>query len=484
MLRRAMNGRIVGALAVGLLGCGGCGSTIDDLFCADEGCAWGPGEWERLQTLTGLRAPPPDPSNRYAADPAVARLGQRLFFDPGFAGRARQIDSLRRPTTVGRAPVDQPLRLGCFSCHDLDRGGIDTSSLPGNVSIGAGVTDVNAPPAINAAQHRVQFWNGRVTSLWALNVVVGESEITMNGTRLQTLREVARRYGDEVDALFGAVLPPGWRDRAARLPPEGKPGRMAGCQPGEASEPAGDSYDCLGEDDQRLATMVYVLWAKALAAYESRLASDDSPFDRFMRQGPRSTLISERAKHGARLFVGKAGCLDCHNGPLLSDDDFHDVGVPQSGPGVPTEAECPAGADCDCVSGRACLPWGAYNGVAWQTDVGARAVGLIEQYADGPPPGAVPAHAADELKGAWRTPSLRDVALTAPYMHDGVYATLEEVLWHYNTGGRGVRAAAVGTPSAKLKPLGLAADEVADLIEFLRTLTGAPLPADLRGLPR
>ena len=60
------------------------------------------------------------------------------------------------------------------------------------------------------------------------------------------------------------------------------------------------------------------------------------------------------------------------------------------------------------MSGRACLPWGAYNGVAWQTDVGARAVMLIEQYRDGPPPGAVPAHAGDELKGAWRIVGWRE----------------------------------------------------------------------------
>ena len=83
------------------------------------------------------------------------------------------------------------------------------------------------------------------------------------------------------------------------------------------------------------------------------------------------------------------------------------------------------------------------------------------------------------LRGAWRTPSLRDVALTAPYMHDGVYPTLRDVLWHYNTGGRSAPAVRVGTPAVAIKPLGLAEANLDDLQAFLESLTGAPLPAKL-----
>ncbi len=82
------------------------------------------------------------------------------------------------------------------------------------------------------------------------------------------------------------------------------------------------------------------------------------------------------------------------------------------------------------------------------------------------------------LKGAWRTPSLRDVALTPPYMHDGYYRTLEEVVWHYNVGGASSATSQFDKSPARavqLKALGLREDEQADLVEFLKTLTGAPL---------
>jgi cytochrome c peroxidase len=84
------------------------------------------------------------------------------------------------------------------------------------------------------------------------------------------------------------------------------------------------------------------------------------------------------------------------------------------------------------------------------------------------------------LKGAWRTPSLRDVALTPPYMHDGYYRTLEEVVWHYNVGGAPSGSGQfekMPAHAVQVKPLGLRDDEQADLVEFLKTLTGAPLDA-------
>jgi cytochrome c peroxidase len=88
------------------------------------------------------------------------------------------------------------------------------------------------------------------------------------------------------------------------------------------------------------------------------------------------------------------------------------------------------------------------------------------------------------LIGAWRTPSLRNVALTAPYMHDGLYQTLEEVIEHYNRGGDGSGAGAAAADggaggdrlAVPIKPLDLADDERHDLVAFLKTLTGAPLP--------
>ena len=453
---------LVAALALAA-GCGG----VDRLFCESEGCDWRPDEWRRVAALANAPPVPPDRTNRWADDPAAIALGRKLYFDVSFSGTSRLADSIRRPTTGGRAPAGQPINVSCATCHDLKHGGADVSSVPGNVSVGAGSTDVNALSVLNAAHRRTVFWNGRLDSLWALNLVVGESDTTMNGTRLQTAHVLADRYADDVQSVFSSVLAPDWRERARALPPSGKPGAPA--------------YDALPTSDQALATTLLVVWAKAIAAYERQLVSRDSDFDRFVAEGPRSTRISSGAKRGARLFVGKAGCIDCHGGPLLTDDRFHNVGVPQGGPAVPLVSDCPAGSVCDCTgAGKNCLPWGAYNGLLWIRDTGPKWFPIIDAWNDDPAarPRAPQVTPFDEsLKGAWRTPSLRDVAVTAPYMHDGLYQTLEDVVWHYNTGGRSEVANAVGTPAAQLKPLGLSAGEVSDLVEFLRTLTGAPVDA-------
>jgi cytochrome c peroxidase len=468
-----------------------CGPWADDLSCAPQGCGWSQGEWGRITSLAdrpvgggpGLGPLPTDPSNAWADDPAAARLGQAFFFDAAFSGLSRQLDALKRPTTLGRAPVDQPSGVSCATCHDLLRGGTDVTSSPGHVSVGAGLTDVNALPVVNAARRRTLFWNGRMESLWGLNALVGESDTTMNGSRLQTAHALASStYGDRVQTVFGRALPGDWRARVARWPARGKPGRGDGCQAGDAREPYQDAFECLSPMDQELATRLLVLWAKALAAYGRLLESRDSAFDRFVAEGPRSGAIDARARRGARLFVGKAGCIDCHGGPLLTDERFHNIGVPQTGVGVPTVAECVVGSPCDCVGGAGCLPWGRLWGLQWQRDPAVVWLDLVQDYRDdaGAPPPAATGELDRRLLGAWRTPSLRDVALTAPYMHDGAYRSIEEVLWHYNTAGRGVSAGAVGVPAVQLKPLGLSEDELGDLAAFLKTLTGAPVPDALR----
>ena len=109
--------------------------------------------------------------------------------------------------------------------------------------------------------------------------------------------------------------------------------------------------------DQRLATRVYVNFAKAIAAYEMTLVSQNSPFDQWAEAGfPTTGPLSLSAQRGAQLFVGKAACAECHAGPLFTDNKFHAIGVPQIGQYVPLTSECPAGAFCDCVSNDFNLP--------------------------------------------------------------------------------------------------------------------------------
>jgi cytochrome c peroxidase len=476
----------VGLLLVGLAGCG---KLADSLFCESQGCDWRPGEWQRVAALANPGPPPEDKSNGYVGNSAAELLGQAFFFDPAFSGQASGVDAINRPAPSSRTPACPPmLGISCASCHDLGRAGIDTTSLPGQVSVGAGWTDVNALAVVNAAYRPVVFWNGRADSLWALNAVVAESPTTLNGNRLRTVHQIADRYAGFYQQVFGA-----WDDATrasiAGLPANGKPKDHG-------------AFDALSDAQKDLATGILVNWAKAIAAYEYRLTSAQSPFDQFVAEGPKSTRISEAAKRGARLFVGKGACIDCHGGPQLTDEQFHNIGVPQTGTAVPKVEDCPASNDppnaaCDCVSADAlkCAPWGAYDGLRRlrTTDANSpirnaflRTSKWSSNTNDTSRQAYIDIPLTDDLKGAWRTPSLRNVALTAPYMHDGRYATLEDVIWHYNTGGRNAGPEQVNPDgiAPEIKPLMLTEGEVGDLVAFLESLTGAPVREELTVAPK
>jgi cytochrome c peroxidase len=272
-------------------------------------------------------------------------------------------------------------------------------------------------------------------------------------------------------------------------------------------QPYNDAWDCMQLADQLLATRIYVNFAKAIAAYEFTLLSRSAPFDKwadagFPQTGP--AALSPSAQRGAHLFVGKAACAECHAGPLFTDNKFHAIGVPQLGDYVPTTAECPAGGWCDCVSDDSgvpenCLPFGARDGLrklranrfrrdsTWSDDEECRrhfALHTDVNYAADHPTecdGRVAWYSVamtDDLKGRWKTPGLRDVALTGPYMHDGVYKTLREVIVHYNDGGvHQLGGETIGVIDEKIKPLNLTEQEIDDLVAFLESLTGTIDPA-------
>lgn len=149
----------------------------------------------------------------------------------------------------------------------------------------------------------------------------------------------------------------------------------------------------------------------ALGTYQRTLVSQTTAYDR-ARTGD-STALSDAARRGLRLFAGRAGCAACHAGPLLTDASFADNGL----------ARNPAD------SGRA---------------------RITLQHADA---------------YRFRVPSLRAAATTAPYMHDGRFATLGEVVDHYDRGGSGLTG-----QDGRIRPLHLTPEERADLVAFLQTL--------------
>lgn len=173
-------------------------------------------------------------------------------------------------------------------------------------------------------------------------------------------------------------------------------------------------------DDQITAEKI----AMAIATYERTVISGEAPFDRWIK-GDRDA-ISASAERGFKLFNGKARCAACHSGWRFTDDSFHDIGL----------------ADDDL--GR-----------------GAELPGIVK------------------MRHAFKTPGLRNIDQRAPYMHDGSFETLEEVVEHYDGGG-------IQRPSLSedMKPLGLTTEEKRDLVAFMESLTSDDDPVTFVQLPR
>jgi cytochrome c peroxidase len=192
----------------------------------------------------------------------------------------------------------------------------------------------------------------------------------------------------------------------------------------------------------------------AIAAYEATLVAGNSRFDRW-RYGKEAAALSDAEQQGYRLFAGKGRCTACHligeQHALFSDGAFHVTGAGQA-PAGGRSFRVPLAPGVQAVVTEAEL--------APYSPTPAPDLGRFEITLD----------PAD--RHAFKTPSLRNVARTAPYMHDGALASLEEVLDFYDRGGGDV----VGR-SERLAPLGLTAQEKRTLVAFLRSLDGTGLPA-------
>jgi cytochrome c peroxidase len=472
---RAATSVVLTLSALSLAPLAGCGKWADKLACGEDDCFFTEAEWSRVAGLANVTATPPprDPSNEVlpsddawmaahtggasALDIPAVKLGWLLYHDAALSGGRYDKDSLGREAPSPRPTTCGGIDVSCATCHDPQRYGSDFTSVPRNVSDGAGFYDVNIQQTLNAARFDILYWNGRADALWAQAAQVMESAVSMNGDRLNTVAVLRAKYPDLYATVFTDPLD-ALPSAADGLPAHGKPTVAA--------------YDSLPQATRDTVTRVHANAAKAIGAYEWFLSSDGSAFDKFVNAGPSSDLISPSAKRGLKLFVGRASCIDCHRTPLFSDGRFHNIGVPQAGDHVPTVPECDNDkCNCSPVTSPSCLPSGAFGGLEkLKTQAFGRCKTDPPCFDDGMPD--------MKMLGAWRTPSLRDVAMTGPYMHDGVYATLTDVVWHYDQGGS---TPALGT--SELSPLGLSEQDRDDLVAFLETLTGEPGPADLVAPP-
>ncbi|MCA9292915.1 MAG: hypothetical protein KDA20_03785 [Phycisphaerales bacterium] len=405
---------------------------------------------KHLEPLTDADFPAPNA--------AKEELGKLLFFDKVLSGN---------------------MNISCATCHHpLTATGDGLSLSIGEGGRGLGVirdtgtaddavherVPRNAPPVfmLGHKDFTVMFHDGRVSGD-AVNGFVSPAGSDLpsgldNALAVQAMfpvtsgTEMAGQGGENDIADHGADLPAIWESLAQRLR--------------DIPEYV-DLFKAAYSDVNNANDITYVHAANAIAAFEGTAwRADNSPFDQWLRGDNRA--MTRDALRGAKLFYGKANCASCHSGVLQTDLDFHAIGIPQIGPGKGDNA--PGFSDGHDDFGR-------------------------ERVTGNP-----------EDRCRFRTPTLRNVALTGPWGHDGAYDSLEAVVRHHLDPIRSLyyyEAGQMVLPSrtdldaidltvfssddrmyalastCEITPVSLSDDEVAQVIEFLRALTD-PTQIDLR----
>ncbi|HSK88662.1 MAG TPA: cytochrome c peroxidase, partial [Anaerolineales bacterium] len=396
------------------------GLTLLIASCAFIGqTRWHDDELATLKTLWigNLPSLPVDPSNKYADDPHAARFGQKLFFDTRFSSNGK---------------------VACATCHLPEQLFQDGTPL----AHGVGTTNRRTMTIIGTAYSPWLFWDGRKDSQWAQALGPLESPVEHGGNRTLYAHLIAKFYADEYTALFGPL--PDLSD----LPRNAGP---------VADAQAAANWEAMSPSDRETVTRIYVNMGKSIAAYERHLNPDASRFDQYveaiLNNDPLAEeILTPNELAGLKLFIGKANCTNCHSGPLFTNNDFHNTGVPPAKD----------------------LPEDLGRGMGAQ-QVLADEFNCLSRYSDAQPDQCLELKflVIDEhqQERQFKPPSLRNVTQRGPFMHAGQFATLEEVLRHYNTAPE----APVG--HSELEPLNLDEKQIAQLIAFLKTLD-SPIHAE------
>ena len=398
-------------------------------------------QFDQIKQLGPLPDLPPDTTNKYADNPMAAAFGQQLFFEKSYAGKL----TMAEPTL---GAVNDTGKVACASCHDVTHYWTDTRSKPNNMSQGVKWTTRNAPTLVNVAYYQWNSWGGKEDSLWYQGANGCESGVNFGGNRLEYAHMLYAKYRDKYNALFPVPLDPALditAPDAARFPVNGAPGTTGSTLA---------AWQGMTAADQDIINTIMANAGKAIEAYERRLISRNAPIDKYIAGD--YTALSPAAKRGLALFIGKAACVDCHSGPAMTDNKFHNTGVPQAGINTPAVDNGRFDEIPKTLSNN-------FNTASKFSD--DQALGKAKLMNLTP---------TDDLKGQFRTGMLRQIEMTGPYMHTGSLQTLEDVMRFYNWGGGD--AGFAGTKSAAMVPLLLTDGEQADLVAFLHALTGDPPP--------
>ncbi|HTA91625.1 MAG TPA: cytochrome c peroxidase [Polyangiaceae bacterium] len=386
---------------------------------------------DQLKAIMLPAALPAARGNDHAGDFNSSLLGFHVFFDSRFS----QNENVR-----------------CESCHSVDFGFDDDQPVP-VAGLGPGVR--NAPTIFNAARYETFFWDGRADTLWSQPLFAFENPNEMGFTRLEIVHLLNAVYGDEYGAAFGTL--PDFSDMT-RFPAQGAPGNPA--------------FDAMAPADQTLVNSVVANIGKALEAYERNVATGPSIVDEYLlstfggadaggygdagsaapyggNSDAGSGTMTAQQVHGMVVFA-KSGCPACHSGPQLSDNQFHNLGVPAA----PGQAPDPGHSDAAIAT----LDNNPFNSAG--------------PFFDGADGSAAQVVSAPAVLGGFRTPSLRNLPSSAPYGHNGTFAAIGDIVDFHLQGGGTDPNGYVGTIDPLLQPQTLSTDDRAALLEFLNALAG------------
>ena len=361
---------------------------------------WSDAEVALLQSLWLENLPPlpPDPSNAVADNVDAAEFGRLLFFDPRLSANGA---------------------IACSTCHQPERR--FTDGLPKGQALGQ--SGRNTMTIVGTAYSPWLYWDGRRDSQWAQALSPLEDPNEHGTSREQVVSLIAgdATYRTKYESLFG-TLP--------------------------------------DAPDEQAVDRVFANVGKVLAAFERTIMPLTSRFDEYVGaivagdDERQRSLFNDDEARGLRLFIGEAQCTQCHNGPLFTNNEFHNTGVLSAVGEVPDKGR---------VAGLEKAMQDPFNCRGDFSDDTARSCPELEFARGGP-----------ELIGAVRTPSLRNLDGTEPFMHKGQIATIAEVLEHYND----APDAMIGHNEAK--PLGLSRRELGQLEAFLETLQAPYTGRDAR----
>ncbi|TFY96716.1 cytochrome-c peroxidase [Ramlibacter humi] len=365
---------------------------------------------------------PADPGNAHEQRQEAAALGRALFNDTRLSRNGQ---------------------VACASCHSAGKQFQD--GRPFGQGIGTGQR--RTMPLMGAAHSPFLFWDGRKDSAWSQALGPLEDGAEHGANRVRLVKTVQAHYSAQYQAVFGP-LPPlgGLPDDASPL---GTPAEQK-------------AWSAMPEGSRDAVNRVFANMGKSIAAFERSISYGESRFDRYADatvagDGRGQEVLSPQEVRGLRLFLTKGQCVTCHNGPLLTDHAFHNTGIPPLDPAKPDRGR---------ADGLRKLLQDEFNCLGRYSDARPEQCGELRFLATDDP---------GQL-AAFRTPSLRNVADRAPYMHAGQFATLQQVVEHYAKSPEAAlghsELARPGERHAERQAIRLSAADIQDLAAFLGTLSG------------